>query len=118
MRTNPRNLSLNELFRIAETYQPGSEEFREVNEIAARAFPDSDIANNNAAAASLVRGDVTQASQFLAKVRNHDADWNNNMGIVAFLQGDTTRAAEHFRAAGAKASANAAELGKHLESLR
>jgi hypothetical protein len=117
MRTNPRNLSLNELFRIAETYQPGSEEFREVNEIAARAFPDSDIANNNAAAASLVRGDVVQASQFLAKVRNHDADWNNNMGIVAFLQGDTVKAAEHFRAAGAKANNNIAELTKHVESL-
>jgi hypothetical protein len=118
MRTNPRNLSLNELFRIAETYQPGSEEFREVMEIAARTFPDSDVANNNAASAALVRGDVQQAAQFLVKVKNHDSDWNNNMGIVSFLQGNASKAAEHFRAAGAKASNNVAELNKHFNSLK
>jgi hypothetical protein len=118
MRTNPRLLSLNELFLIADTYRAGSEEFREVMEIAARAFPDSDIANNNAAAAAIQRNDLSAAASFLGKVKNHDADWNNNMGIVSFLQGNANAAAGYFRAAGAKASANAAELTKHLESIR
>jgi flagellar motor protein MotB len=117
MRTNPRNLSLNELFRIAETYQPGSDEFREVMEIAARTFPDNDVANLNAASAALVRGDIPSAAAFLNKVANHDADWNHNMGIVAFMQGDAARAGEYFRAAGSKAAANLAELEKHLATL-
>ncbi len=118
MRTRPRNLSLNELFLIAETYEPGTEEFREVNEIAARAFPDSDIANNNAAAAALARGDVTSAATFLSKVKHHGAQWNNNMGIVSYMQGDPVRAAGYFRAAGSTGSANVHELEKHLESIR
>jgi outer membrane protein OmpA-like peptidoglycan-associated protein len=118
MRTNPRNLSLNELFRIAETYQPGSEEFREVMEIAARAFPESDVASNNAAAAALVRGDAGTAIQFLRRVKDHDAAWNNTMGILSFLQGEPEKAIEHFRAAGAKSTSNISELGKHLDSLQ
>ncbi len=119
MRTNPRNLSLNELFLIAQTYRPGSEEFREVNEIAARAFPDNDVANINAAAAAIQRGDLTSAASFLDKVRDRSrVEWNNNMGIVAFMQGDSAHAAQHFRAAGYTAGANAAELEKHLESIR
>ena len=118
MRTRPRNLSLNELFLIAETYQPGTEEFREVNEIAARAFPDSDVANNNAAAAAITRRDLISAVSFLGKVQDRGAEWNNNMGVVSYMQGDAAKAAEHFRAAGQTASANAAELEKHLESVR
>jgi outer membrane protein OmpA-like peptidoglycan-associated protein len=118
MRTNPRMLSLNELFLISNTYRAGSEEFREVMDIAARAFPDSDIANNNAAAAAIQRNDLSAAASFLGKVRNHDADWNNNMGILSYLQGNANAAAGYFRAAGAKATNNAAELAKHLESIR
>jgi outer membrane protein OmpA-like peptidoglycan-associated protein len=118
MRTNPRNLSLNELFMIAETYPTGSDEFREVMEIAARTYPDSDVANSNVAAAYLQKGDLAAAATFLGKVKNHDANWNNNMGMLSFLQGDATKAAEYFRAAGSSASANAGELAKHLESIR
>jgi hypothetical protein len=118
MRTNPRNLSLNELFVIAETYSTGSNEFREVMEIAARTYPDSDVANGNAAAAALQRGDLSAAATYLGKVKNQNADWNNNMGMLSFLQGNATKAAEHFRAAGAQASTNATEIAKHLESIQ
>ena len=118
MRTTPRNLSLNELFLIAETYTPGSNEFREVMEIAARTYPDSDVANGNAAAAALQRGDLSAAATYLGKVKNQDADWNNNMGMLSFLQGNASKAAEYFRAAGSKASVNAGEIAKHLESIR
>jgi hypothetical protein len=117
MRTNPRNLSLNELFLIANTNQPGSAEFREVMNIAARTFPDSDVANVNAATVAIQEGDAVSAAALLGKVKNHDADWNNNMGIVSFMQGDAAAAAGFFRAAGAKGSANAAELEKHLRSI-
>ncbi len=118
MRTNPRNLSLNELFRIAETYPTGSAQFREVIDIAARTFPDDDVANNNAAAAAIHNGDLAAAASYLAKVKNHSADWNNNMGVLSYLQGDAQKAVGYFRSAGSKGSANAAELQKHLESIQ
>jgi len=118
MLTNPRNLSLNELFMVADSYAPGSAEFRQAVEIAARTYPDSDVANNNAAAAALQREDLAAAASFLAKVKTHDADWNNNMGVLSFLQGDAQKAAQYFTAAGTKGATNAAELRKHLDSVK
>ena len=118
IRTNPRNLSLNEMFLVANTYEPGSAEFREVMNIAARTFPDNDVANCNAAAAALQRGDTAAAASFLGKVKTHDADWNNNMGILSYMLGDSAAAVGFFRAAGTKAAVNAAELEKHLRSVQ
>jgi outer membrane protein OmpA-like peptidoglycan-associated protein len=117
MRTNPRNLSLNELFLIADSYPAGSNEFREVMDIAARTYPDSDVANSNAAAAAIQRGDLASAATMLGKVKSHNADWNNNMGVLSFLQGNATAAAGYFRAAGTKASVNASELERYFRSV-
>ncbi len=86
-------------------------------DIAARTFPDSDVANSNAAAAAIQRGDAVAAAAFLGRVRNQDADWNNNMGIVAFMQGNPTASAGYFRAAGAKSSVNLSELDKYFRSV-
>lgn len=67
-RTRPGNLSLNELFLMAQEHEPGSDEFNELFETAARLFPDSDVANVNAAAAALERRDSLSASRYLDKV--------------------------------------------------
>ena len=117
LKTRPSNLSLNEMFRIANTYPEGSTEFREAMETAARVFPDSDVANLNAAASALARKDVAAAETYLGKVKNHNSDWQVNMGILAGLKGDTVRAAEYFSRAGSAGAHNAAELRKHVESI-
>ena len=38
--SDPKQLSLNEMFQVAQTYEPGSDAFCEVFEIAVRMFPD------------------------------------------------------------------------------
>ncbi|MGI6574257.1 MAG: hypothetical protein ACOX19_12890 [Fermentimonas sp.] len=43
IRTNPRLLSLNEMFLVAQTYAPASSEFKEVFDIATRLYPDEPI---------------------------------------------------------------------------
>jgi outer membrane protein OmpA-like peptidoglycan-associated protein len=116
--TNPRKLSLDELYRIAGTYGAGSKEFGDAMEVAARTYPDSDVANSNAAAAAISSGNAASAASYLDKVKNRGAEWNNNMGIVSYMQGDTAKAGEYFRAAGSAGSANAAEFQKYLESVR
>ena len=40
MAKRPQNLSLNEFYLVAQTYESGSHEFAEVFETAARMFPD------------------------------------------------------------------------------
>lgn len=89
LKTRPSNLSLNEMFRIAQTYEPGSPEFNEVFDIAARVFPDSDVANMNAAANALEREDTASARKYLDRVKEHDEAWWNNMGVLFRLEGDT-----------------------------
>lgn len=49
MRTNPKQLSLQEFYRIAQTMTPGSKEFNAVFATAQQFFPDDEAANTNAA---------------------------------------------------------------------
>jgi hypothetical protein len=114
LKTRPGNLSLNEMFLIAETYASGSPEYNEVFEIAARVFPDSDEANLNAAAIALGRRDATTAERHLNRVKNHNNVWWNNMGALWWLKGDNSQALGCFRRAGE--TANASEMEKLIAS--
>jgi hypothetical protein len=116
IKTRPGSLSLNEMFLIANTYPTGSDAFIEVFETAARVFPDSDVANLNAAASALERGDTVSATRYLDKVKEQTDEYWNNCGIAAWLGEDKARAAECFARAGECGAANASELVKHMES--
>lgn len=62
---NPRYLSLNELFLLANSLQPGSPEYDEVFEVAARLYPDNPTANLNAANSAMNRGNYESALRHL-----------------------------------------------------
>lgn len=112
MKTRPGTLSLNELYMIARTYPVGSDDFNKVFELAAVLYPDSDIANLNAAACALERKDTASATRHLARIEQHNDAYWNNMGILALLTGDRNRAAECFLRGGGHGEKNAAELAK------
>lgn len=65
--SSPQKLSLQELFLLAGSLDPGSEEFKEVFEVAVRMYPDDPVANLNAANTAMVRGDLRSAARYLAK---------------------------------------------------
>ncbi len=67
MRTKPQNLSLEELFLLANSYEPGSPEFIETFEVAVLMFPDDPVSNLNAANAAILAGDYDKARARLAK---------------------------------------------------
>jgi hypothetical protein len=117
-RTRPVNLSLNEMFLISETYTPRSPEYIELFETAARLFPDNDVANLNAAAAALDRGETALAANYLGRVKEHSPIYWNNTGILQYWQGNKAEAAGSFARAGALGAANAEELRKHIQSLQ
>jgi outer membrane protein OmpA-like peptidoglycan-associated protein len=117
IKTRPGTLSLNEMFMIAGTYEAGSPAFNAVFETAAQVFPDSDVANLNAAAAALNRGDNTSAEVYLTKVKNYTPEFWNNLGVLYFRKGDTKQASESFQRAGTVASENVGELIKHLQTV-
>ncbi len=68
METSPWKLSLNEFYMLSQEYEPGSDEFTEVFETAARMYPNDEVANLNAANAAMRRMDLVSAGNYLRGV--------------------------------------------------
>lgn len=96
--THPELLSLEEMYGVARYYRPGTDQYREVYEIAAFHFPDDVVANVNAASAVMLTGDLQSASDYLKKVDSDPRAWNN-MGVLCLMEGDAKAAAAWFRKA-------------------
>jgi len=118
IRTKPQQLSLNEMFLVANTYPKGSADFKEVFDVAVRLYPDDAYANLNSAALDIENGAYDVALERLQKVNMPEA-WNN-IGYIYVKKGDYTRAAEYFRrasdAGNAVAAKNMQELDMWLEN--
>lgn len=65
--TDPSQLSLNEMFQVAQTYDAGSPEFNEVFEIAVRMYPNDPVSNLNAGISAVQAKQFDKARRYLAK---------------------------------------------------
>lgn len=113
IKTNPRLLSLNEMYLVAQSYPAGSTEFKEVFDIAARHYPDSDIAILNSASADIEGGNMDAAIVRMSKVEDNPKVWNN-MAVAYALKGDLQKAKQYFEKA---VSDNDADARANLEEL-
>ena len=64
---DPSQLSLEEMHRVALSYPSGSDEYKEVFEIAVRMYPDDPVSNLNAANIALQNRQADKARRYLAK---------------------------------------------------
>ena len=96
--TDPDKLTLDELLRVAVLYRPGTEQYREVYELAAYRYPDSREAQLNAAAASLALGDQEAARYFLQQCGDDPRSYINQ-GVLLLMEGDAAGACGYFRKA-------------------
>ncbi len=96
--THPEWLSLSEMYGAARYYRPGTEQYREVYEIAAYRFPEDVVANINASSAVMLTGDVKSARAYLQRVESDPRSWNN-LGVLALMEGNPGEAEEWFRKA-------------------
>jgi len=96
--THPDLLSLDEIYRVARYYEPGSRQYREVYEIAARQHPDDVVANSNAAAALLQENNPEAALSYLEKIKGQDASLVN-YGAYWYIKGDLEKASAYFNQA-------------------
>ncbi|NDV82839.1 DUF3868 domain-containing protein [Bacteroides sp. 51] len=90
IKTNPKNLSLYEMFLVANSYPRDSQEFTEVFEIAAQVFPTDETANLNAATSAIQRNDLEAAEQYLNKIdtAKDSPEYKNTAGILSLLKGN------------------------------
>lgn len=98
LHTDPSMLSLQEMYRLAWIYGPGTDSYREVYEIAARQYPDDPVANINAASAVIMSGDFRQAHRYLDHLKDDFRAWND-LGVLAMMEGDREAAEKWFRKA-------------------
>ncbi len=115
IKTNPKLLSLNEMYMVARSYPAGSKEFKDVFDISARLYPDNSISIINSASADIEGGNVNAALERLSKIESDPKTWND-FGVAYARKGDFTKAKEYFdKAATAgdeNVSYNLEELGK------
>ena len=114
IKTRPQNLSLQEMFAVAQTYQPGSEEFNHVFDVAVRLYPADPIANLNAANALLERKEAAQALKFLDKAGD-TPQADNARGVAMILLERYDEAERYLHRA---AQAGVSEASENLKYIR
>lgn len=114
IKTRPQNLSLQEMFAVAQTYQPGSEEFNHVFDVAVRLYPADPIANLNAANALLERKEAAQALKFLDKAGD-TPQADNARGVAMILLERYDEAERYLHRA---AQAGVSEANENLKYIR
>ena len=116
--SDPKKLSLSEMYRVAGFYEKGSAEYNHVLEVAARTYPTQVAAAVNAAARLIETGDYDGALSLLEKAPN-DARVLNARGLAYARGGDADSArrtwSEAAKLGSAEAKHNIAELEKSLE---
>ena len=98
LHTDPKQLSLEEMYRVAQTYDSGSEAFNDVFDIAVHIYPNDPVANLNAANAALMRRDSAAARKYLDRV----PDCGEKLlaqGALALYEGNREAATEYFEQA-------------------
>lgn len=109
--TQPRNLSIEEMFRIAQTYPVGSAAYNEVFLTAVRLNPDHPVANLNAACIMLMKKEIAQAESYLTKAMECP-EKALAVGVLHLLKGEYDTAVTKLR------EAEAAGLEQATDNLR
>lgn len=116
LKTRPQNLSLNEMFLVATSYEKGSPNFIDLFGIAVKLFPDDVIANLNAASAALERKDLVSAERYLSTIESKTSipEYYNAMGVLLVLKGELDKAENYFHKA---ADQGLDEAGQNLKEI-
>lgn len=105
------------LFALANSYTPGSAEFNDIYDLAARLFPDCPEANINAAAVALSKRDTRKARRYLSRFSTRQTAFNN-MGVLCMLEGNREKAELYLEMAVAAGVGRASEVLEELRSRR
>lgn len=96
---NPQILSLRELYTVALSYKAVPEQFYKIIEISVKMYPASPIANLNAAAAAIERGDIHAAGRYLQMASHKEVAYMNCRGVYELLSNNTYEGIRLLKAA-------------------
>lgn len=119
--SDPRKLSVGELYKVAGTYTKGSAEYNHVMEVAANTYPYIAAAAVNQSAQLIADKKYDEALQLLGRSDQNDARVLTAQGYAYAGKGDVNKARAAWEKAAAKGSTDAqhnlAELDKYINSL-
>ena len=115
LKKDPRLLSLNKMYRVANLYPVGSDDYNRVLETAAAVYPDDPVANVNIAAVALRAGELARAEVYLAHAGN-SAEALNARGVLQLLKGNADEARRLFQEAGSKEANDNLRLMKEMDN--
>ena len=119
--SDPKKLSVEEIYTVAHSYEVGSAEYCHAVEVAAEHYPDVVAAAVNAAELALRQGDKAKARAILERCTADDARLIAALGYLSLDAGNYDEARtllQRAAAAGNKDAAhNLAELERYLASL-
>ncbi len=122
--TKPQNLSLEEMYRLSETYNVDDPEFEKIFLTAVNIYPDDEVAQNNALVTEIRQGN-TEAIERLAlqvDIDTQTAELANSLGVYYMLTGDYTSAETMLLRAEelgcSRAEYNLEQLNSKLENMR
>ena len=99
MQSAPSQLSLEDIYMVALTYEKGSREWDEVILFAVERFPLSPEARVNAANVAMANGNYERAAEYLQGVPSSMPEAINSRGILAMSQGNYSEAMTLFQQA-------------------
>ena len=110
-------ITLECLFALANSYTPGSADYNDIYDLAARLFPDCPEANISAAAIALSKRDTRKARRYLARFSTRPEAFNN-MGVLCMLEGNREKAELYLEMAVTAGVERASEVLEELRSRR
>jgi tetratricopeptide (TPR) repeat protein len=116
-RTSPNKLSLNELYVASTAFEPGSDEYAEVFEVAVKMYPSDPIANLNAANAAISVGNLKAARKYIDKAGD-SKEAVYARGLYYMAEGDYDKAETYLKAAGEEGIAESAQMLEQCSKLR
>lgn len=114
--TNPGNLSLQELYMIADSYPQGSDEYNEVFATMVRLYPADEVANLNAANVAMQRKDLVSAKKYLQKA-GESVLAVYARGVCAGLDGDYQAARTYLEQAKKQGVKDAEEALAQIDEI-
>ena len=104
---NPQMLSLRELYTVAISYKNTPEQFYKIIDISVKIYPASPVANLNAAAAAIERGNTQAAGRYLQMASHETLAYKNCRGAYELLCNNTYECIRLLKAAKAEGSEEA-----------
>ncbi len=112
---NPSQLSLEDIYLVALTFEKGSNEWNDIILLAVQTYPQSPEARVNAANVAMANGNYAQAATYLQGLPATMPEAMNSRGILAMSQGNYTQAMTLFEGA---AKAGVSEANYNIGLLK